>query len=192
MKYFNPDSIRKIQLFKTPAGFRYGLVEDLFFDAVFEKLVSAFPAVNQFRFVDKPSGGGRKRFYVGPVYDANKQQGCICHFDRLDPLWREVVLESGSAELIDLFRQACGLKFNTISSFGFTYGKAGCVQEPHLDGAVRADRGEIFSNFATLIYFNRQPHGTSGTCVYDLDRKTILYQVKNMRNSLFFFEQHFF
>ncbi len=190
MKFFNPDNIKKVQLFTAPSGFRYGLIENIFYENVFDQLVKTFPDVKKFKFVDKPSGGGRKRFYVGPVYDANKHQGCICHFDDLDPIWLNVVHESASAELINLFQEVSGIKCNNVAVFGFTYGKEGCVQEPHVDGAVREDRSNAFSTIATLIYFNKDLNGKSGTCVYAPDRQTKLYQVQNMRNTLFFFEQH--
>ena len=37
---------------------------------------------------------------------------------------------------------------------------------------------------------NRDPGGPGGTCIYDLDRTTVIYQVPSMRNGLFFFAQH--
>lgn len=83
------------------------------------------------------------------------------------------------------------MEFNTLANFGLTYGNEGCMQEPHLDGAVRGEEyGPANYTFACLAYFNKEPGGSSGTAVYANDRKKILFQAPSMRNSLFFFEQH--
>lgn len=191
IKFFNPANIKTINIRRDPRGFRFGFTENLFHEPVYEELSRTFPDVSKFKLVDKMSGGGRKRFYVGPVYTAGVHWGCICHWDKMPRIWREVLLESTTPGFVNLFRESTRINFNTLANFGLTYGNEGCVQEPHLDGAVREEEyGQIRSTIACLIYFNKEPKGSSGTAVYANDRKTILFQAPSMRNSLLFFEQH--
>lgn len=193
IKFFNVSAIKDAAInFKmAPSGFKYGFISNLFHEDVYKKLIATFPDVQTFKFVDKQSGGGRKRFYTGPAYDANKNPGCVCHLARLPVIWQDVLRESASPEFISLLKDSTGVGFNTICTFGFTYGNEGCMQEAHLDGAIReGDKSLVHSTLACLMYFNRDEGGFGGTCVYDTDRKTILFQAPTLRNGLIFFEQH--
>lgn len=193
IKLFNANSIRtlKEKTRVSPRGFRYGYVENLFHEPVYQELIRTFPDVTKFELVDKVSGGGRKHFYVGPKYVSNRHGGCVCHMDALSPVWKDVLRESTSEELTALLSEAIGIAFNSVALFGFTFGKEGCVQEPHIDGAVGYnEEAENPSTFAGLIYFNKEPGGVGGTCIYDTDRKTVIFQAPHLRNALFFFEQH--
>ena len=192
IEYFDANSIEtaKKDFRIAPSGFRYGFIPDVFKEEVYWELVATFPDVRQFKLVDKMSGGGRKRFYIAPHYDVSKNFGCWCHLRFFPAIWQKVLQESTSPEFISFFSDATGVKCNSLTAFGHTYGNEGCVQEPHIDGAVREDRGEYPSTLATLLYFNERPDNTGGTCVYAADRKTILFQAPSMRNGMFFFEQH--
>lgn len=192
LKFFNESNIEAIKPVIAPRGFRYGYVEGIFKDDVYKELIINFPDVNSFQFVNKEnSGGGRKKFYVGSVYSSGKSYGCVCYFSHLNSIWKEVLLEAASSNFINLLRRVTGINFNSLENFGFTYSKEGCVQEPHLDGAVRAnDLSPIKSTIACLLYFNSAPGGSTGTCIYEPDRKTKLFQVPNLMNSMSFFEQH--
>ncbi|HYU64825.1 MAG TPA: hypothetical protein VEK36_00975 [Candidatus Paceibacterota bacterium] len=193
LQYFNTQAFSNIgtTLQHAPAGFRYGFINNIFKESEYENLISTFPDVRRFKLVDKMSGGGRKRFYTGPVYNANTHLGCICHFHYLSSLWKNVLGEAFSDEFKLRLSQFAGMPFNSVSVFGFTYGNEGCVQEPHVDGAVREyDEGPIKSVLTAIIYMNRSPEGSSGTCMYAPDRSTVLFQAPRLRNGLFFFEQH--
>ncbi len=192
IKYFNQISIISAQesFKKAPSGFRYGFIPNVFKEDVYEKLIATYPDVKRFKLVDKPSGGGRKRFYVGPSYNTDKDGGCFCHVDTLPQIWKDVIAESASPELISLLKEATGINFNSLSIFGFAYGNEGCMQESHIDGAVRGSPAVIKSPIACLFYFNKKSEGSSGTRIYDVDGKTELFKAPSMRNGLFFFEQH--
>lgn len=96
IKFFNLASIKMMNIRRDSRGFKFGFVENLFHETVYKELIETFPDVSKFKLVDKMSGGGRKRFYVGPVYTVGKHWGCICHFDKMPKIWREVLLESAS------------------------------------------------------------------------------------------------
>lgn len=193
LNYFDLRAIRALKntVQYAPSGFRFGFITGILKEDVYSSLIAAFPDVRRFVLVDKQSGGGRKRFYVGPHYASVKHRGCICHLRRVTELWRGVVRESASAEFMDALSGATGVRFNSLCNFGFTYGNEGCMQETHIDGAVRSDDvSPIKSTIACLLYCNAEAGGASGTRLYASDRKTIFYEVPNLRNSLFFFEQH--
>lgn len=192
MKYFNLLGIQSIKPKAASRGFLYGYLENVFYDGVYEELISSFPPVETFQFTDKPdSGGGHKRFYVGPVYYSGKDWGCYCHFSHLPEVWKAVLREVASSEFIKILAQATRIKFNSLCNFGFTYGNEGCQQEPHIDGAARPnDLSPVHATIALLLYFNKKPGGSSGTCIYEIDRKTKIFQVPNLRNTLSFFQQH--
>ena len=192
IKLFDVNSIEAAkETFRTaPSGFRYGFIADVFPENIYKELMATFPDVRKFKLVDKMSGGGHKRFYIAPHYGVSKNMGCWCHLHFFPPIWQEVLRESASPEFISFLSSTIGVKFNSLTTFGHTYGNEGCVQEPHIDGAVREDRGEYPSTLATLIYFNEKPDNIGGTCVYATDRKTILFQAPSMRNGMIFFQQH--
>lgn len=192
IKYFDANSIEAAKrIFRTAnSGFRYGFIADIFPENIYQELMATFPDVKQFKLVDKMSGGGHKRFYIAFHYDVSKNRGCWCHLRFFPAIWQKVLQEAASSEFIDFLSSVTEVKANSLATFGHTYGNEGCVQEPHIDGAVREDRGEYPSTLATLIYFNEKPDNTGGTCVYATDRKTILFQAPSMRNGMFFFEQH--
>lgn len=191
--FFNDRAIVQLQknVRTAPRGFRYGFVKDIFKDDVYEKLIKTFPPVETFTLVDKQSGGGHKRFYVGPVYSTVQSHGCVCHLRSLPILWQRTLEESASAAFINRLQWATGVTFNSLCNFGLAYSNTGCVQEPHLDGAVRSgDKNSIHSTIAGLLYCNKSTGGPGGTRVYDIDRKTIIFEVPCLHNSFFFFEQH--
>ncbi|MBX4211220.1 MAG: hypothetical protein KW806_00245 [Candidatus Yanofskybacteria bacterium] len=191
MKYFNEQAFQKnLTLAVAPSGFRYGFIADVFRPEIYERLIAEFPDVKKFKLVDKISGGGHKRFYIGPLYDVNKHMGCMCHLSSYSSLWQEVLQESASSEFISFLSSVLGVPCNSLATFGHTYGNEGCEQEVHIDGAVREDHGEHPSTLATLLYFNDKSDNIGGTCVYAPDRSTILFQAPSMRNGMFFFEQH--
>ncbi len=192
MNFFDANSIENAKKdFKTTSsGFRYGFIPNVFKEKVYQELMVTFPDVRQFKLVDKMSGGGHKRFYIAPYYEVSKNFGCWCHLRFFPAIWQEVLQESASPELISFLSKATGVECNSLATFGHTYGNEGCVQEPHIDGAVREDRGEYPSNLATLLYFNEKPDNIGGTCVYATDRKTVLFQAPSMRNGMIFFQQH--
>jgi len=171
----------------SPYGFKYGFVRGTFKEDVYKELIRTFPDVSKFKLTDKPdSGGGRKRFYVGQNYYSGKEWGSLYHMRNLPEIWKNVIKESSSKELLDLLSDATGVKFNSLCNFGFTYGNGGCMQEPHIDGAARPnDPSPIHATAACLLYFNEKPGGVVGTAVYDLDRTTVLFQVPDLRNSFF-------
>ncbi len=191
MKYFNREALEKLksEVRRAPSGFRYGFAPDIFRDDVYEAIVDGFPDVKTFALKDIDAGGGRKRFYSGPVYYIGGDYGSVRKFSKLSDVWRGIVAESSSEEFVSLLREATGVRFNSVCNFGFAYGKEGSVQEPHLDGAVLKTKS-ISGTIACLLYINKEPGGVSGTRVYGTDRKTVLYEVPDLRNSFFFFEQH--
>ena len=192
IKFFNPDSIMsaKESTRNAPSGFRYGFIPNIFREDVYLELMANFPAVEKFKLVDKQSGGGRKRFFVGPTYDIEKTGACVCCLENLAEIWKDVLAESASPELVSLLRESIGIKFNSLSMFGFAFGNEGCMQEAHVDGVVRDNPAVIWSPIACLMYFNKSNVGPGGTCVYAADRKTVLFQAPGLRNGLLFFEQH--
>lgn len=192
IKYFDINLIEAAKkTFRTSDnGFRYGFIADVFKEDVYQQLMAVFPNVKQFKLVDKMSGGGHKRFYVASHYDVSKHFGCWCHLRFFPAIWQKVLQESASLEFISFLSGVIGVKCNSLATFVHMYGNEGCMQEPHIDGAVREDRGKYPSTLATLLYFNERPNNISGTCVYAADRKTILLQAPSMRNGMFFFEQH--
>lgn len=192
MKYFNLNSIRSAQttFIKAPAGFRYGFIPNIFNEEIYNKLADNFLPVSTFKLVDKPSGGGRKRFYSGPHYETDYTGGCVCHLENLSKMWKEVMEESASPELIATLSTSTGIDFNSLGMFGFAYGDEGCMQEAHIDGVIRDNPKVIKSPIACLIYINKNSEGSSGTRIYDVDRETVLFKAPSMRNGLFFFEQN--
>lgn len=84
IKLFNVNSIKSAkQMVKTaPSGFRYGYIPNLFNESAYVELIKTFPDVSKFKLVDKMSGGGHKKFYVGQVY-SGAHEGCICHMSGL-------------------------------------------------------------------------------------------------------------
>lgn len=191
MKYFDSKALERLKrdVRRAPSGFRYGFATGIFQEHIYEQIVDTFPDVGTFALKDIPAGGGRKRFYVGPVYYSGADYGSVRKFSALSEIWRGIVAESSSQEFVSLLNDATGIRFNSVCNFGFAYGKEGSVQEPHLDGAVLKTKS-IVGPIACLLYLNKEPGGVSGTCVYDIDRKTVLFEVPDLRNSFFFFEQH--
>jgi len=191
-RFFNKKSIEQGNVFMAPRGFRYGYFENILQEEAYENLINSLPSVNTFSFVDKAnSGGGRKRFYVGPNYYSGQSYGCYCHMKKLPKIWVDFMEETESPEFQILLSEKTKVLFNSLCNFGFTYGNEGCMQEPHIDGAARSgDTSPIHATIACLLYFNKERGGSSGTCIYEPDRKTKLFQVPNLRNSMSFFEQH--
>ncbi len=193
LKYFNSEAIAELKKMRrtSPYGFKYGFVQGIFKDDCYKELIRTFPDVKKFLLVDKQSGGGRKRFYVGQNYYSGKDWGSLYKMRDLPEIWKNVIRESNSEELMKILSDATGVSFNSLCNFGFTYGDAGCMQEPHIDGAARlGDTSPIHGTIACLLYFNEEHGGESGTAIYDIDRKTILFQVPDLYNSFFYFEQH--
>jgi len=191
--YYNPEAFKKLKQDSkiAPHGFRYGFVTGVFHEDVYKDLIKTFPDVKKFTLVDKQSGGGHKRFYVGPSYYSGKDWGSTRHLKNLPAVWKGVIRESGSPEFVAMVQEATGVKCNSLCNFGFTYGNEGCVQGPHIDGAARPDDpNPIHATIACLMYFNEQPGGFGGTEVYDTDRTTVIARVADLRNSFFYFEQH--
>jgi len=187
----NTESISRADVRIAPGGFRYGFIANFIQEEKYEILRHEFPDVNNFKLVDKMSGGGRKRFYVGPMYIAGKDDNCACAMRGLSEHWNEFMKECTSPIAIELLARHTGVAFNSLANFGLTYGSASCVQEPHIDGAVREyDESPVHSKWATIVYFNESPNNEAGTCVYLPDRTTVLFRAPSMRNGLFFFEQH--
>jgi hypothetical protein len=190
LQFINEEALAAADIRIAPAGFRYGFVDGFIREWAYEKLRTEIPDVRSFQLVDKMSGGGHKRFYVGPAYAAGKDGGCACMFRQL-PTWRAFMQETASSSAMHLMSEKMGIGFNSLANFGLTFGDGGCVQEAHVDGAVREyDEGPVKSKWATIVYFNPDSKGAGGTCVYDTDRATVLFQAPSMRNGLFFFEQH--
>jgi hypothetical protein len=193
MKYFDPSALNRLKSATVVAktGVRHGFVDGILFEDKYNELIDALPDHRTFTLVDKQSGGGHKRFYVGPVYLSGKDFGSVYHMRGLPRIWQEFLAEAGSRELITLLSESTGTKFNSLNNFGVAYGDEGCIQEPHIDGAIRSgDASLIKGNIALLMYFNRVADPISATELYDLDRKTVLAKGYTMRNSVFFFEQH--
>jgi hypothetical protein len=195
MKYFNEKALEDLKrgVRRAPSGFRYGFVPGIFREEVYEAVVDGFPDVTSFRLKDldeKHAGGGRKRFYAGPSYYSGAHYGSSRMFTKVSDIWRGIIEEADSEEFKGLLSDATSVPFNSICNLGFAYGKEGSVQEAHLDGAVTDMRKAISSSIACLLYLNREPGGVCGTRVYAPDRTTVLYEVPDLRNSLFFFEQH--
>ncbi|MBP6885657.1 MAG: hypothetical protein KBC02_00200 [Candidatus Pacebacteria bacterium] len=189
--YINQRQVERAQIHKSPHGFSYGFIENFIHEAAYENLRLTFPDVRGFNLVDKASGGGRKRFYVGPTYVAGKHNDCACQVAALSRYWQEFFRECASPATAELISKAVGISFNTLCNFGLTFGNEGCVQEPHIDGAAREyDESPVKSSWASIVYFNESPNNRAGTCVYEPDRRTMTYQAPSMRNGLFFFEQH--
>jgi len=194
MKYFDRKALEDLKrdVRRAPSGFRYGFVTGIFREDVYAAVVDGFPDVSGFRLKEldeKNAGGGRKRFYVGGEYFSGRDLGSTRKFAGISGIWRAIMAEADSEEFKALLRDATGVRMNSICNFGFAYGKEGSVQEPHLDGAV-GGRKAISASIAGLLYLNREHGGVSGTCVYAPDRKTVLFEVPDLRNSFFFFEQH--
>jgi hypothetical protein len=191
-RWFNEAALRSAasHVRRAPAGFAYGYVPDIIRPDRYDELATSFPDTATFALVDKQSGGGRKRFYVGPSYFAGRDRGCICAFHEY-PVWRDVLEEAHSPELVSLLSAAFGARFNSVCDFGLTYGNAGCVQEAHIDGSARpGDPNDVRSVVATIVYFNTKPDPIGGTAVYLPDRSTILAQAPHLKNGMFFFRQH--
>lgn len=194
LNLFNVENIKSFRksVQTAPKGFRYGFLPNLFKKDVYAELIKQFPDVKKFVLRDKPdSGGGRKRFYVGPNYFSGRHYGCVCDFSVLPEIWKNVLEEVSSPEFMNLLGETTGVIFNSLADFGFTYGNEGCMQEPHIDGAVRPnDPNTVRPTIAFLLYFNEKHGGSSGTFICEPDRKTVIFQAPDLRNGLFFFEQH--
>ena len=176
---------------RAPAGFSYGFAAPLFREDAYAELVASFPDVSAFILKDRESGGGRKRFYVGPRYASAEHHGCICRLRRIPDIWRAAFDEFSSVSCMESLRAATGIRLNSLANFGFTYGNEGCVQEPHIDGAVRSDDlTPIKATIACLIYCNARSGNIGGTEIYLPDRTTRIFSVPDMRNAFLFFEQH--
>ena len=176
---------------RAPAGFRYGFIENLFDEEFYKKLVATFPDIKKFKLISKMSGGGHKRFYLGPEYTINRHGVCGCDLNDVSTEWKKVFRICASPKFINFLSEKTGVKCNSLCNFGFTYGNEGCHQECHIDGAVRADDpNETKATLALLLYFHPDRSTIGGTCIYDIDRKTIVAQAGHLHNSSFYFEQH--
>src|SRR3989344_1544645 len=127
IKYFNPDlfSTIKNNTLVSKTGVRHGFAEGVFRPEVYEELIKSFPDTTSFYQVNKHSGGGLKRFKVGPNYEVIKNFGSVYHMRNLPPVWRGVLQESASPEFIHKLEEATGGRFNSVANFGFTYGDEG-------------------------------------------------------------------
>ncbi len=191
LSFFSEESIARADIRFAREGFRYGFIADVFQEGAFLNLVEHFPSVEKFKRVDKMSGGGRKRFFVGPEYASGKDDGCLCSFFGAENPWRLLAHEAARPDFVGFFSGVMGVSFNSLCNFGLTFGNEGCVQEPHIDGAAReGDPSPVHSTWASIVYFNTDPNPVGGTCVYAPDRTTMLFSAPSMRNGLFFFEQH--
>ncbi len=194
MKYFDETFFTRLKeaTVTTHTGVTAGFCDKVFTPQVYEELQNTFPDPTDFMLVDKAdSGGGHKKFYVGPHYVTAKDNGSVYHLKNLPPIWRGLLDELASDEIMKEISVATGTEVNTLCVFGLTYGDEGCVQEPHLDGAIReGDNTSVKANLAFLLYFNEIADPVSATEIYDLDRKTILLKGTTMRNSLAYFKQH--
>jgi hypothetical protein len=192
--YLHPTALQRLRekTIQTHTGVTCGFINNFFLETKFQDLIRTFPELRNFKFVDKAdSGGGHKRFYVGPEYVITRNFGSVFHLRNLEKPWRNLLEELSSVEFIQKLSESTGIKFNTLCNFGIGYGDEGCMQEPHLDGAIReGDSSLIKGNIALLIYLNDQEDPISATEIYDLDRKTILLKGTTMRNSILFFKQH--
>lgn len=193
MKYISDTAFERLKeaTTLTHTGVRHGFVDNLFTPEAYKALTDAFPDTSTFYLVDKQSGGGRKRFYVGPEYVVTRNFGSVHHLKDLPDVWKGFLEETTSPAFMKALEEATGVKFNSLTNFGLTYGDTGCVQEPHLDGAIRPnDTSPIKATIALLLYFNIEDNPVSATEIYDLDRTTVLAKGTTMKNSLLFFEQH--
>ncbi len=194
MKYFQDSLFKRIQTATkvTETGVSHGFCDSVFEGEVYEELIRTFPDPHSFYLVDKEdSGGGHKRFYIGPEYVVARNYNSLFHIRKLSKVWKGVIEEVSSPSFIQMLSESVGAKFNSICNFGFAYGDEGCIQEPHLDGAIREGAtSRVKSNVAFLLYFNENVDPVSATELYDIDRKTVIVKGDTMRNSLFFFEQH--
>lgn len=191
MKYFSRKALENLKrdVRRAPSGFRYGFAPHIFREEIYHDILEGFPDVNTFRLKDMQAGGGRKSFFVGPGYYSGRDYGSTRNFAKVSDIWRGIISESTSDEFVKLLNDTTGVAFNSVCNFGFAYGKEGSMQEPHIDGAAMKTKS-ISGTIACLLYVNKEPGGSSGTRVYDTDRKTVLFEVPDLRNSLFFFEQH--
>jgi hypothetical protein len=194
MKYFQDSLFERIQTATkvTKTAVTCGFVDEVFTKEAFDSLIHSFPGQKEFTLYDKTnSGGGRKRFYVGPEYVLSRNGTSAYHLRHLSPPWKQLFKECLSSEFIQALSRATNTDCNTLLNFGIAYSDAGCLQEPHLDGAVRAGGSLVGEgSVAVLFYFNEDPDPISATEVYDVDRKTILLKGTTMRNSMTFFVQH--
>ena len=176
----------------APAGFRYGFIEGIFHDDAYDRLVATYPPISTFGTINKPSGGGYKKFSGGPAYYVGEHRGCICHLQStVHPLWRSVIAEFASPTFTALLSRITGIRCNTLCNFGFSYGKAGSSLTPHIDGAIRpGDQSPAHSTIAALLYCNPTPSTSGGTAIYAPDRTTEIFRVPHLRNGFLFFEQH--
>ena len=194
MKYFSDDvfDLLKSKTVVTSTGVTCGFCDKVFTPEAYKELTNSFPDVTNFKLVDKAdSGGGHKRFYIGPEYVITRNFGSVFHLRGLSDAWRGVLNEVVSPEFMERLGDATGAPINTLCNFGFTYGESGCMQEPHLDGAIRNGKNSpLNADIAFLLYFNEEADPSSATEIYDLDRKTILLKGDTMRNSWIYFRQH--
>jgi len=195
MRYFDPQALERLKrdVRRAPSGFRYGFVRGIFREDVYEAVMAGFPDVTGFRLKDLKegnAGGGRKRFYVGQEYYSGRDYGATRKFSGVADIWREIIAEADSEEFKSLLHDATGVPLNSVCNLGFAYGKEGSVQEAHIDGAVSDMGKSISASVACLLYLNKEPGGVCGTRVYAPDRTTVLFEVPDLRNSFFFFEQH--
>ncbi len=176
----------------SKTGVRHGFCDSVFKPDIYERLKAEFPDPTKFTLVDKnDSGGGHKRFYVGPEYVAARDYDSLHGVQSVSSLWKSIIDEVASHHFIEGVATATGVTCNSICNFGFAYGNEGCIQEPHLDGAIRKGaKSRVKSTVALLLYINEAKDPVSATELYDTDRKTILAKGTTMQNSLFFFEQH--
>lgn len=176
----------------TRTGVTNGFCDRVFTSDSYAELTRAFPDPATFTLVDKNnSGGGRKIFYVGPEYVITRHLGSLYHLRTLPLIWKEVIQEISSLFFMKKLSAVIGTEVNTVCNFGFTFGKEGCMQEPHIDGAMRtSNHSPIKASVAFLLYFNDSDDPCSATEIYDTDRTTILSKGTTMKNSWMFFKQH--
>ena len=188
LRFFNSGSLSKLRdhIKVSPAGFRYGFLENVFREDRYQELVETYPPFSLFHFHED----GYKKVFEGPYYDSHDHAGCDHHLRVLPAVWQELLREAASDEFIQMFRKASGVEFNSLRNFSFKYGRKGCEIRPHLDQASRS-KGPGASRLVSMWYFSSRPGGgPGGTAIYDRDRKTILFEAPVLRNSMLFFEQH--
>lgn len=193
MKYFNTEAITQLKRDTkvSTTGVTHGFVKDLFKSGVYDELMATFPDIQKFKFIDKQSGGGNKRFWVGPLYSSARDFGSAYHLRGLSPVWKGVIDEMQSEPFITALADATHVQFNSLDHFGFSYGKEGNRQGAHIDGAaLPTDTSVIKGTIALLMYFNKADDPVSATELYDLDKTTVIAKGTTLRNSLFFFGQH--
>lgn len=176
----------------APAGFRYGFITGVFKPSAYEELWNAYPSLDTFRYVEiaddfkNPSS----KVYNGPRYGSREHNGCMDHLTGIDPIWKAVLAELASPSASAALNEATGVAFNSVREFAFNYGKKGCEIKPHLDGSARTS-DPYRTRIVFLFYFAPRPGGgPGGTCLYDADRRTALFEAPDLCNSLLFFEQH--